>query len=383
MCSATSFDVLSRVVEQYESRGGAVQRVEATPDGADGALDATLELPLALDGAGAVTPRTATLTDDGLAVEFTAADLVASPDAPAATVTDRTVAVVDDELLVTVELEIDPGSAAEGAPSEELDRDETAAPDGGAAEPAVVERPDTDDPAEGDAADDPATETADDPATEAPDESGLAAELDAVRDESVPPYEDTRYLRALYEGCETFTEMSRHIEMDVVAETVRRYMIDAGIHDPTPYDTAAATGGAADDVQSDDTAVADDAPTGGTADGPVDAAGTEDGPTGGTADESTAPAGTVDDGEATEEQLVADGTGLPDHLSVEEIVAAVADSATVYEVQRRLGLGQQRTRELLDQLHLLDLVLHRVDSGSDREVTREEVVGRIRRRAGT
>lgn len=345
MCSATSFDVLSRVVEQYESRGGTIRRVEATPDGADGALDATLELPLALDGADA-TPRAATLTDDGLTVEFTAADLVTSPDAPAATVTDRAVAVVDDELLVTVELEIDPASAASGAPPEEPVQKETDAPSETATEPAVVERSGaSDDPAEGDAADDPAAA--------ASEESGLAAELDTVRDDSVPPYEDTPYLRALYEGCETFTEMGRYIEMDVVAETVRRYMIDAGIHDPTPYDTAAATGGAADD-----------------------------GPTGGTADGSTATADTVDDGEATEEQLVADGAGLPDHLSVEEVVAAVADSATVYEVQRRLELGQRRTRELLDQLHLLDLVLHRVDSGPDREVTREEVVGRIRRRAG-
>jgi hypothetical protein len=76
--------------------------------------------------------------------------------------------------------------------------------------------------------------TASNPTTPKSDsKSGIQTELEAVRDKSVPPFKDTDYLQCLYDSCETFSEMSEKIDMDVADETVRRYMIDANIHSPS------------------------------------------------------------------------------------------------------------------------------------------------------
>jgi hypothetical protein len=72
--------------------------------------------------------------------------------------------------------------------------------------------------------------------SDAPASDGGPSDLtdpEAVRDESVPPFEDSGYLRCLYNSCETFAEMSEKIDMEVSSETVRRYMIDANIHSPS------------------------------------------------------------------------------------------------------------------------------------------------------
>ena len=62
--------------------------------------------------------------------------------------------------------------------------------------------------------------------------SDIGAELAAVRDDAIPPYKDTDYLQHLYDSCESFREMSERIDVDVSSSTVRRYMIDVGIHSP-------------------------------------------------------------------------------------------------------------------------------------------------------
>lgn len=415
MCSVAAFDVLSRVVEQFASHGGSVQHVEATTDETTGGLHATLDLPVPLDGdadATAITPRTATMTaDGGLEVVFSGFDAAALPGIPAATVTDRSARVAEDRIVMTVELAIDPdddtaAAEAAAAASTESNRDATTED----REPPATEHTEgaTDDtgPMAGERSDG-ATGAAETETAEAPDPttgstdatadepSDLAARLDAVRDDSVPPYEDTEYLQTLYDACETFTEMSRHIQMDVVSETVRRYMIEAGIHDPTPYNTAAAdaTATAEDDAGADTAADDVSGESDGMAGGPDDATvAPADGGQPAEDDGDSSPAGmeapstgertaTADEAEMPDEQLMADGVGLPEHLSVGDVVTAVVESVTVYEVQRRLGLGQRRTRELLEQLDLLDLVLHRV-AADPGEVTRDDVVARIRRRAG-
>lgn len=63
------------------------------------------------------------------------------------------------------------------------------------------------------------------------------------------------HIRRLYEISETFDEMSDLIELDVSAETVRRYMIDAGIHSPESY----ATIDQSQPARSSDNSVATDA----------------------------------------------------------------------------------------------------------------------------
>lgn len=47
-----------------------------------------------------------------------------------------------------------------------------------------------------------------------------------------PVYKDPESLQAVYERYGTFTEMTEALGVDVSSETVRRYMVQYGIHDP-------------------------------------------------------------------------------------------------------------------------------------------------------
>ncbi|SDQ56321.1 hypothetical protein [Natronobacterium texcoconense] len=165
-------------------------------------------------------------------------------------------------------------------------------------------------------------------------------------DREVPPFRDPELLSDVYDSCETFAEMSEAIEMDVTAETVRRYMIDYGIHEPDQYDTDA--GGA--------TAGNDDTPTPETGD--------RDRPES-TADESSPV-------------VLTDGLGLPETVTVDGLVEAVSRSNTIYEVERDVGLEREETLELLRRLDLLEFVVGRIRDGYERDVGREDVLERLR-----
>jgi hypothetical protein len=218
-----------------------------------------------------------------------------------------------------------------------------------------------------------------------------AAVLAAARDDSVPPYEDVEYLRCLYDVCETFAEMSERIEMDVSAETVRRYMIEADVHSPTSYETTGSSrssstssySGATSDAESsgdstpDDTADASDP----TAEASPSGVGSDDAPGDPTDAGPSVSDGSQSDVEAAplpDEQLVTDGIGLPEELTLHDVVDAVVDARTVHEVQRELGLEHGRTRQLLRQLNVLDLVLRRVSDAPERRVSFDDVAARIR-----
>ncbi|MEF8829469.1 MAG: hypothetical protein V5A49_10555, partial [Haloarcula sp.] len=60
------------------------------------------------------------------------------------------------------------------------------------------------------------------------------------------------------------------------------------------------------------------------------------------------------------------------------VADAVVDSDTVYEVQRSLNLDRGQTRDLLEELNLLDLVLCRLADEPDHAVSYGTVAGRIR-----
>lgn len=194
-------------------------------------------------------------------------------------------------------------------------------------------------------------------ADERPDSRHESAEPDHGRIErhrpDVPAFEDTAYLREVYETFDTFAEMADELDMDVTAETVRRYMIDAGVHEPTRYNTGstpaesdASTAGDRPREETDGTEPAAEPETGGDADGtPV---------------------------------LVTDGIGLPEGLSVDEFVDIVKNSRTLYEVQRAMGVEREAARDLLEEYNLLDFVMGQLACESDLYVTREEVVARIR-----
>ncbi|MFC7130135.1 hypothetical protein [Haloferax chudinovii] len=177
------------------------------------------------------------------------------------------------------------------------------------------------------------TETADDDAdTELPE---------AVRNPNVPAFEDTRYLEAVYARYETFERMADAFEMDVTDETVRRYMIDQGVHEPSSYETSL-TG---------------------------EPVGVEGPPTPAT------------DGDGSPETL-ADGIGLPESVTIGQLADAVNDAKTVYEFGKALDLERMDALDLLQDLDLLEFVMGRLTTDGDPDVSREDVVARIRQSAG-
>ena len=321
-----TFDVLSDITEHYEAHGAAVRNVEAVSgEASGGVLRASLELVVSLCSATAeesgVTATDARFTaEGGFQVELDPSDLLSLPSTDDVTIeSGESLSVTEDGMLIVdIDLAIRP---PDGETEVNL-VDEQPAPHHrttrGAIDRAGAVREDR------------------------PDEDPLAR----VRDESVPPYEDTPYLERLYETCETFEEMSREIEMDVSAETVRRYMIEAEIHEPESYETRQRSRG--DDGEKVDTT--DPSPA--TADDPLE---------------------TIPD-----EQLITDGIGLPAEVTITDIADAVVGSRSAHEVTQKLDLTEEQTRELLRQLNLLDLVLHRVGAESRTTPTYHTVAKRIR-----
>ncbi|WP_430639509.1 hypothetical protein [Haloferax volcanii] len=177
------------------------------------------------------------------------------------------------------------------------------------------------------------TETADDDADSEPPE--------AVRNPNVPAFEDTTYLEAVYARYETFERMADAFEMDVTDETVRRYMIDQGVHEPSSYETSLA---------GDPTGV----------------------------ERPPAPAA---DGDGSPEAL-ADGIGLPESVTIDQLADAANDAKTVYEFGKALDLERMDALDLLQDLDLLEFVMGRLTTDDDPDVSREDVVARIRQSAG-
>lgn len=324
MSLQTSLDLLSQLAGQFESHDRTVRDVEVTArDGATGVVHASMDVPLSLCPSPGecessdISPESATLTGDGgLQVEFSVSEVLPTPEptGPTVAVTEQDVRIDDGELRLSVDLAIEPSEEIDGAPAE---RD------------AATGSTDADG-----AADEPPSSSESEPA-----ESTPADELRAVRDTDVPPYEDTEYLQALYDTCDNFIEMSERIEMDVSSETVRRYMVDAGVHEPATYDTAA------DETQTEDEPAPAQSPT---------------------------PGDRIPD-----EQLVTDGLGLPAEVRLKDVAEAVSDSVTVYEVQRSLGLERQQTQALLKELDLLDLVMRPLAGNPEQPASYDEVVSRL------
>jgi hypothetical protein len=168
------------------------------------------------------------------------------------------------------------------------------------------------------------------------------------RDRDLPPFRDPELLAEVYESCDTFAEMTEAIGMDVTAETVRRYMIDYGIHQPNSYDT----GGDEEDEEDEEDAKAP---------APEEA-------------ESPSPGDEEDDSPV----VLADGIGLPDDVTVETLIETVRSSNTLYEVARDIGLEREDALDTLRELDLLDLVVGRLATQDRRDIEREDVIERLR-----
>lgn len=359
-----AFKILGELIDQYESDGRSVKRVDsATAEAEGGALRAAVELQipfdtlLTTDGGGKVTPRKATLADGGIVqLSFPVSPLCEflSTATDGVSVTETDLQLGDDHLLLTVEVTVE------------------TAKEGKRRSGSVEQPPSTDGLAtvDGEATSEPIENSTDE--TTASDAKDMFA---AVRDESLPPYEDTDYLQLLYNENDSFGEMSQRIKMDVSSETVRRYMIEAGIHQPNSYDTASIDDEEDADTTEAPTADEDESP------GAVDKADDTD-----TRHEACGEHVTAQQSSASEhttelipdEQIVTDGFGLPDGVRIEDIADAVAECVTVYEVHKRLELAPDQTRELLAELDLLDLVLQPI-SDMDRTVSYGQIADRIRR----
>lgn len=158
----------------------------------------------------------------------------------------------------------------------------------------------------------------------------------ASRDRDVPPFRDPELLAEVYESCDTFAEMTEALGMDVTAETVRRYMVDYDIHQPNSYDT------------------------------------------GGSETDEPAPAA-----EAGAPVVLADGIGLPDDVTVETLIGTVKRSNTIYEIKQDIGVEREDALEMLRELNLLDLVVGRLATEAERDISREEIVDRLREASAT
>lgn len=174
---------------------------------------------------------------------------------------------------------------------------------------------------------------------------------------SVPLYRKTARLREVYRKYDTFAEMTEALDAPVTAETVRRYMIDNGIHEPATYDTGASG------EEDDDGATATSADEGVSAEPEV------------------GPGDTAERSAADEGGILADGIGLPEGVTVERLSETVYRATTIYEVQEEFDVCRRRTLEMLRELNLLDLVTGRLAMEEQRRVTREEINERLRESA--
>ena len=157
-------------------------------------------------------------------------------------------------------------------------------------------------------------------------------EEDSTSSQDVPPFRNPELLREVYESHDTFAEMADALEMDVTGETVRRYMIDHDIHQTNSYRSDA---------------------------------------------QSTTPAGTDSD-DSQEVAIPSDGLGLPEGVTVEELIETVTRSNTIYEVKMDLDLEHMEAHTMLEELQMVDLVLGRLSGGTSNDTTREDVVERLR-----
>lgn len=221
------------------------------------------------------------------------------------------------------------------------------------------------------------------PGTEADDDPSPDATGSSRRSRDVPPFRDTELLQEVYDTCDTFSEMPEALGMDVTAETVRRYMIRQGIHEPTSYDTSSnddADSESADTTDVDNEVGDRDTDTN---EDDTDTSGGEDETT--HADENDerdreeTPSRPSDELESP--AVLADGIGLPDDVTIDSIVEAVQTSNTIYEVKQGIGIEREDALEMLRELNLLEFVAGRLATEAEREVSRDQIIDRLRQQA--
>jgi len=328
---------LADVLDEYDS--GSVVAVESTGR-ADEELSVTarVELPISTEPSDGDRARfglsNARVNADGeLTLALSSVDSLASrPGDVAIEPTDLT--LTDDRpstVTLSVTVPLDSGRSADdpsrGDDAESRDDLPAGAPTGA--------RTVADAASETGAVDD--TERGDSSVGDASAEAGGDAESSGpgttATERDVPPFRDRKLLAEVYESCDTFAEMTDELGMDVTPETVRRYMVDHDIHQPNSYETG------------------DDG---------------VDGPAREQADDQQPPV------------ALPDGIGLPDDVTVDSFIETIKRSNTIYEVKRDVGIPQEDALDMLRELNLIDLVVGRLATEGERNITREDIVERLR-----
>ena len=411
MSAGDALRALARFLDDCEAaRSVEAVSLAASPAPDAGALCADVEVVLGRDPEHLDVRDASVDADGGLSLAVAAENVVPADRGRDVDVAGATARVRPDGALAATLAVTVPTDGARGR-DRDAGRDRGAGIDGRAA----VGGGDAEAPARDDGGSDDAeggSDGADDPEGEADERAG---------DRGVPAFRDRERLAAAYESCATFAEMREALGVDVTAETVRRYMIDAGVHQPASYDTDGgggeatsddATGDGAGSVAASRDADADPDRRGGRPRATVDRGeegeegdadgegGPDPGPgpdpdtdsTSGDSDgngDGDAADGTSRDGpgraagDEGEPVVLADGVGLPDGVTPDALVDAVAGATTTYEVERRLGLDREETLATLRACDLLDLVAGRLGTATERDVAPGTVRDRLRRAAGT
>jgi len=314
------FCQLGRLLEEWERQGATIRSTTVTDrrdlEGEGVRAEVTVALDLACEEGRAIRRFNPTVSSDGtVSVSVETSLDVESTGIPAEVEPVDSTVGPDGALLVTV------ATTVESTERSRPDEAEVEVEDRSSEHPSVAEHTSPDE--HRNAAEHPS-----------PDEHTIvggptsAAGTSAARD--VPPFEDRALLAEVYETHDTFAEMADALEMDVTGETVRRYMIDHGIHQPNTYSS----------------------PKSDSADEEADA--------------------------SAESVVLSDGIGLPEGVTVEDVIETVNASNTIHEVKTDLGLERQEAHEMLKELNLIDLVLGRLSDDSRREITRDDVAERLR-----
>ena len=206
----------------------------------------------------------------------------------------------------------------------------------------------------------------------------------AERDRDVPPFRDPDLLAEVYDSCGTFAEMAEALGMDVTGETVRRYMIDAGVHQPNTYDTGTTEDEGANGSATDPEADAEPDP--GTERETKLEPETKPEPATGSVERGGRRATGRDGGTDSPESpvVLADGIGLPNDVTVDALVETVKRSNTIYEIEREIGVDREDALDVLRELNLLDLVVGRLATEQERDdISREDVIERLREASAT
>lgn len=209
----------------------------------------------------------------------------------------------------------------------------------------------------------------------APDESAPASENDSsvdnedASDDEIPAYKDPDRLRAVYEAHDSFTEMQAALDVDVTAQTVRRNMIKEGIHVPETNENTDSEGDAEAEAEASEKAEKADSKT--------------DTVTGETVRDTDAePDEDTETSETAEQHLPTDedvaDVALPDGITIEAVRDAVAESSSLHGAQMALGLDMKETRQLLQELDVLEYVGGRI-ANRDADIDPTEIERTITR----